>query len=142
MSTVYATLLAVREIEERQAEMDFADARRAAAACEDALAHARRTRDAWLDDFVTTAGQDGDPAVASLLIRLEDVERTAEAHLLDANRRQDARREALLEAQRRRQAVEKLHTAALEAEARAAARRAQAELDDLAGLGAARKETA
>ena len=142
MSTPYATLLAVREIEERQAEMDFADARRATTACEDALAQARRTRDAWLDDFVAGAGQDGDPGVASLLIRLEGVERAAEAHLVEATRREDARREALLEAQRRRQAVEKLQLAALEAEARVAARRAQAELDDLAGLGAARKETA
>ena len=135
MSTPYAALLALREVEERQAEMDFADARRATAACEDTLARARRTRDAWLEDF-------RDPEEASLLIRLEDAERTAEARLRDAARRQDARREALLEAQRRRQAVENLHAAALEAEARAAARRAQAELDDLAGLGAARKETA
>ena len=135
MSSPYATLLALREIEERQAEMDFADARRATVACEDALARARRTRDAWLDDF-------RDPEEASLLIRLEHVERTAEARLHEATRRQDARREALIEAQRRRQAVENLHAAALEAEARAAARRAQAELDDLAGLGAARKESA
>jgi flagellar export protein FliJ len=142
MSTVYATLLSVREIEERQAEIDFAEARRATSACEDALAQARHTRDAWLDDFVAGAGQDGDPEVASLLIRLEGVERAAEANLVEATRRQDARREVLLEAQRRRQAVENLHTAALEAAARAAARRAQAELDDLAGLSAARKETA
>ena len=142
MSTPYATLLAVREIEERQAEIDFAEARRATSACEDALAQARRTRDAWLDSFLDGARQDGHPEVASLLIRLEGVERAAEAHLGEAQRRQDGRREALLEAQRRRQAVENLHTAALAAEARVAARRAQAELVDLAGLGAARKETA
>jgi flagellar export protein FliJ len=142
MSSAYATLLAVREIEERQAELDFAESRRATSACEDALARARRTRDAWLDDLAAGGRSDGDPEVASLLIRLEDVERAAEARLAEATRRQAARREALRQAQQRRQAVENLHAAALEAERREAARRAQAELDDLAALGAARKETA
>ena len=142
MTTVYATLLSVRKIEERQAEIDFAEAQRDVVQSEQALDSVRAARAAWLDDHLDGSGTGGTTNLAEMLTRMEVVEREAERQRDHASRRMDERRAALIEAQRRRQAVEDLHTAVLEAEARTRMRRAQAELDDLAGISAhARKET-
>ena len=109
---------------------------------EEALERVRGARAAWLDSYLDGADTGGAAKLAEMLTRMEVVEREAERQRDHASRRMDERRAALIEAQRRRQAVEDLHTAVLEAEARTRMRREQAELDDLAGISAhARKET-
>jgi flagellar biosynthesis chaperone FliJ len=146
-------LLRIRQVEEKQAEIDLAAAQRAAAGYAAALASARRARDAWVDDHLDRTGHDGNggatPLVGlplsdgpdgRLVAHMEGIERDAEHRLEVARRHVDERRATLMDAQRRRQVVENLHRATLEAEARVVARRAQAELDDLAGIAAKSRE--
>jgi flagellar export protein FliJ len=136
VSSPYATLLSVRRIEEKQAEVEFAVAQRETLDRQRELDKTRGARDAWLLrclEVAEDAGQD----LAGLMTRLEQSERDAELAVDAATRRLDQRRQALVEAKRRRQAVEDLHAAVLESQARTRARRAQAELDDIAGIAAA-----
>ncbi len=121
--TPYATLLTVRRIEEQQAEVVLAEALREVTAVGDVLARLRRARQAWL----------GAPQDPSALAGLEQAERHAETRLAEAERRAEAARQALLERQRQRKLVERLHLDALAAAARAEARREQAVLDEIGG---------
>lgn len=141
MTSPYATLLEVRRIEEKQAEAAFAEAQREVLACHRLLQDARGARAAWLEESLESRGERTGAGLGILVTSIERAERDAEARLARASQRLAAGRHALLEAQRRREAVQKLHVAVLQAQARAEARRMQAELDDLAGIGAGRRET-
>lgn len=141
MTSPYATLLEVRRIEEKQAEAVFAEAQHDVLECHRLLRDARGARAAWLQESLESPSERDGAAFGALVTSIERAERDAEARLARAIQRLDACRHALLEAQRRREAVQKLHVAILQAQARAEARRMQAELDDLAGIGAGRRET-
>jgi flagellar export protein FliJ len=128
MTTPYAALLSVREVEEHQAEAAFAAASRdvdVLAALVQRLADARA---AWL------AGELGN--AADTLRGLETAERAAERRLADAERVAAQARAALIDCQRQRKVVEELHVNALAVEARAGARREQMELDELGSRAA------
>ncbi len=141
MTSPYAILLELRRIEEKQAEGVFAEAQRDVIEWHRVLHDARGARAAWLDASLESCGEMDGAAFGVLVTSIERAERDGEARLARATQRLDACRHALLEAQRRREVVQKLHAAVLQAQARAEARRMQAELDDLAGIGARRRET-
>lgn len=137
MKSPYASLLAVRRIEEKQAEALLAECQREVAGNEEALASARDGRDAWVNEYLDRpVGDRSMDGLAQLVARIEQVEREVQRRLEAAEHRAEAAREALLERRRQREAVERLHLEAVAAAARALARRLQAELDDLAGLTA------
>lgn len=137
MKTVYSPLLSVRRVEEKEAEIALGDAQRSLAASERALDAARRAREAWLNHYLAQALGGGDTGgLAELLTRIEGVEREAEERLDAARQRVDEAREVLMQRRRRREAVEKLHLEVEQAAARAAARRDQAELDEVGALRA------
>jgi flagellar biosynthesis chaperone FliJ len=126
MSTPYTALLSVRQIEEQQAEVTMAEALRALNVVRKVVEQVRAARQAWL-------GERLDAGMAETLSGLELAEREAELRLVEAEQKAAAAREALLERQRQRKVVEKLHLAALAAAARDEARRRQIELDELGG---------
>jgi flagellar biosynthesis chaperone FliJ len=126
VTTPYAALLSVRQIEEQQAEVMLAQALRGVAVVRTVVEQIRGARRAWLADGT-------DAGLAQTVSALELAERDAEARLAEAERRATVAREGLLDRQRQRQVVEKLHMAALAATARQRARRLQAELDELGG---------
>jgi flagellar biosynthesis chaperone FliJ len=126
MSTPYTALLSVRQIEEQQAEVTMAEALRALSVVRKVVEQVRAAREAWL-------GERLDAGMAGTLSGLELAEREAELRLVEAEQKAAAAREALLERQRQRKVVEKLHLAALAAAARDEARRRQIELDELGG---------
>ncbi len=126
MSTPYTALLSVRQIQEQQAEVTMAEALRALSVVRKVVEQVRAAREAWL-------GERLDAGMAETLSGLELAEREAELRLVEAEQRAAAAREALLERQRQRKVVEKLHLAALAAAARDEARRRQVELDELGG---------
>jgi len=128
MTTPYAALLSLRQVEEQQAEAVLAAALREVDVNENLLRELTEVRAAWL------AGELG--GVAETLIGLETAERGAERRLIDAQRRTATARQALLECQRQRKVVEELHRNALAAAARLAAHRAQRELDELGSRAA------
>jgi flagellar biosynthesis chaperone FliJ len=128
MTTPYAALLSVRKIEEQQAEAVLASALREVESLETLLHRLSEARAAWL------AGELG--GAAETLTGLETAERMAEHRVNDAQRRAVVAREAFVESQRQRKVVEELHQNALDAAARAGARRTQMELDDLASRSA------
>jgi flagellar export protein FliJ len=130
VKTAYATLLEVREVEERDAELALAEARAAHDTALHELEAARALRAAWIADQIAEPSADA----AAALARLEAVERDAERSVAETEQRVEQAREALLERRRARQMVETLHLEAIEAEARARSRRAQAELDDFGAL--------
>ena len=132
MKTPYSTLLSVRAIEERQAEAALATALGALRQAEHALATFTAHREAWIDGHLV--GSLGSASFAPSVVELERAEREAEAVLDRAGRELDAARTEYLERRRQREVVERLHTDALARAAREAARREQAELDDLTAI--------
>jgi flagellar export protein FliJ len=126
MNTPYSALLSVRQIEEQQAEVTLARALRELAAAQTLVEQVRAAREAWLAEPL-------DAGLAETLIALEAAEREATAVLVEAEGETAVAREALLDRQRQRKLVEKLHATALAAVARAEARRQQTELDELGG---------
>lgn len=137
MKTVYSPLLSVRQAEEKEAEIALGETQRHVAASERALHAARGAREAWLNHYLAQALGGGDTAgLAELLTRIEGVEREAEARLEAARQQLDEAREVLIHRRRRREAVEKLHIEVVQAAARQAARRDQAELDEVGALRA------
>lgn len=137
MKTPYAALLALRRLEEKQAEMALAQVQRELADTEQDLALAHDGREAWIDQHLDRP-LDAPSAhgLAALVTRIERVERAARGRLETAMERAEAARLGLIERRRTREAVERLHDEALARLEQAAARRAQAELDDLASLAA------
>jgi flagellar export protein FliJ len=132
MKTPYATLLSVRAIEERQAEADLAAALGALRLAEDALATLTAHRGAWIEFHL--GGALGRASFAPSVVELERAEREAEAACDRAGRALEAARAEYLERRRQREVVERLHTEAVARAAREAARREQAELDDLTAI--------
>src|SRR5262249_49617865 len=116
MTTAYAALLPLRQVEEQRAEATLATALHEVDDLEKVLRGLSDARAAWL------AGELG--GVAETLTGLETAERSAERRLIDAERRMVTARQALLECQRQRKVVEELHQNALAAAARPGARRA------------------
>ncbi len=137
MKTVYTPLLSVRQAEEKDAEIALAETQRHLAASERALHAARAAREAWLNHYLAQALGGGDTrGLAELLTRIEGVEREAEDRVEAARQRVDEAREILIQRRRKREAVEKLHIEVVQAAARDAARRDQAELDEVGALRA------
>jgi hypothetical protein len=126
MNTPYSALLSVRQIEEQQAEVSLAQALRELAGAMRLAEQIRAARAAWLSESL-------EAGLAETLIALEAAEREAEVMVIEAERQTAVAREALLDRQRQRKLVEKLHVEALAAVAQAQARRQQSELDELGG---------
>ena len=126
MTTPYTALLSVRQIEEQQAELMLAQALRGVAVAQAVVEQIRGARQAWLTDKI-------EAGLAQTLSALELAERGAEARLAHAEQHAAVARDVLLDRQRQRKVVEKLHMAALAAAARERARRLQGELDELGG---------
>lgn len=124
MTTPYAALLSVRQIEEQQAEMVLAVALGALAAVKKMLEQVTAARTAWLAGEI-------EAGMAELMRDLEEAQREAEQRVAVAEREAGLAREALIERRRAREVVEKLHLETLAAAARAGARRAQHELDEI-----------
>jgi flagellar export protein FliJ len=143
MKTPYGPLLSLRELEEKQAEARLAEALHDVDHAEAEVSAARGARDAWLYYYLDdTLGTIDATALGTLLARLEAIDRQASRRLEVARRRADDARAALLERRRHREAVESLHADLLKAAARTAARRAQAELDEIGSRTTnARRET-
>jgi hypothetical protein len=134
MTTPYAALLSVRQVEEQRAEVALADALRTVTALDRQRARVHGARVAWLVDG---AAEGLDAVLSETLADLEGAEREAEARLAEAQQRAGSAREALLERRRAREVVEKLHLETLAAAARASARRLQQQLDEFGGRTAA-----
>ena len=132
MKTPYATLLSVRAIEERQAEAALTAALGALRQAEQALATLIAHREAWIDGHLV--GSLGSTSFAPAVVALERAEREAVAVLDRVGREVDVARTEYLERRRQREVVERLHTDALARAAREAARREQAEIDDLTAI--------
>jgi flagellar export protein FliJ len=132
VKTPYSTLLSVRAIEERQAEAALAAALGALRQAEQALSTLIGHREAWIDGHLV--GSLGSTSFAPAVVELERAEREAVAVLDRAGRELDAARTEYLERRRQREVVERLHTDALARAAREAARREQAEIDDLTAI--------
>lgn len=130
----YAALLSVRQVEEQQAEVALAEALRDVATVGKLLGQYRQARAAWL----TGSRNDGALAdgIREALLQLETAERETAVRLDAAEGVAEAARAALIERQRQRKVVERLHLEALAAAARANARRLQAEMDELGGRAA------
>lgn len=126
MTTPYTALLSVRQIEEQQAEVMLAQTLRGVAVAQKIVEQVGGARQAWLAGGI-------EAGVAQTLSALEVAERDAEGRLAQAERQAAVARDVLLDRQRQRQVVEKLHKAALAAAARERARRLQGELDELGG---------
>ncbi|MBI3636619.1 MAG: hypothetical protein HY216_10505 [Candidatus Rokubacteria bacterium] len=130
----YAALLSVRQVEEQQAEVALAEALRDVATIGKLLGQYRQARAAWL------SGSRGDGRLADgiqeALLQLEAAERETSVRLEGAEQVAEAARTTLLDRQRQRKVVERLHLEALAAAARASARRLQAEMDELGGRAA------
>jgi flagellar biosynthesis chaperone FliJ len=132
VKTPYSTLLSVRAIEERQAETELAAALAALRLAETACATLTAHRGAWIEFHL--GGALGATSFAPSVVELERAEREAVAARDRAERALDAARTEYLERHRQREVVERLHTEALGRIARVAARREQAELDDLTAI--------
>jgi flagellar biosynthesis chaperone FliJ len=132
VKTPYATLLSVRAIEERQAEADLAAALAGLRLAEDACATLTAHREAWIDGHLI--GALGSASFAPAVVELERAEREAEAARDRAAVALEAARTEYLERRRQREVVERLHMDAVARAAREAARREQAELDDLTAI--------
>ena len=143
MKSPYGPLLSLRELEEKQAEARLAEALHEEARLEAELTTTRAARDAWLQYYLDDElGAIDATGLGALLARLEAAESETSRRLDVAHRAGDDARSALLERQRAREAVETLHMDLLEEAARRAARRAQAELDEIgASTASARKES-
>jgi flagellar export protein FliJ len=141
MRTPYEALVTVRRIEEREAEGLLARCRDELARSQAELGAARGGRTAWLEEYVDGAAKDS-RGLPALIARIERAERAAEARLEAAAAHAESARQAFLERRRHREVIERLHKDALARAALAAARREQAELDDLAGVGAQRRRPA
>ena len=142
MKSPYGPLLSLRELEEQQAEARLADALREAATAEAEVTMTRGARDAWIQYYLDQPPDSVDTAgLGALLARLETSERDTARRLAEAQRRVDSAREALLERRRQREAVETLHTDLLEQAARTAARRQQAELDEIGAMRPGRESS-
>lgn len=139
MKSPYAALLALRRVEEKEAEVLFAERRRHVQAIDAELATARDGREAWITEHLDRPAAGAGDGLAARVARIEAVERHARARLADAEERAEAARLELLERRRQREAVERLHLEVLAREAAAQARREQAELDDLGGIGVRRR---
>ncbi len=127
----YAALLSLRRTEEQQAEIVLAEALREVTSIDKSLAQLRQSRVAWLEGRMVAGAGAPFEGLADAMTTLEAAERDAERRLAEAQARAAAAREDLLERRRQRKVVEQLHLELLAAEARASARRVQAELDDL-----------
>ncbi len=134
--TPYAALLSVRQIEEQQAEVALAESLREVAVIGKLLGQYRQARAAWLAGEAAHEATADAGVIQEALVRLEAAERDADARLEAAQRRAEDARQGLLERQRQRKVVERLHVEALATAARAGARRLQAEMDELGGRAA------
>jgi flagellar export protein FliJ len=127
----YAALLSLRRTEEQQAEIVLAEALREVTSIEKSIAQLRQTRVAWLEGRMVAGSGAPFEGLTDVMKTLETAEREAERRLAEAQTRAAAAREDVLERRRQRKVVERLHLELLAGEARANARRAQAELDEL-----------
>lgn len=135
MKTPYSVLLSLRQAEEKHAEVALAAARQAADERERALEAVRAAETAWIALYVGDAAASRELATLSgMLTSIKRAERDAESRFETAQRRLDQARDLAVEAQRRRRVVEQLHEEAVAAAERAEAKRAQAELDELAAI--------
>ena len=132
MKTPYSTLLSVRAIEERQAEAALTAALGALRQAEQTLATLIAHREAWIDGHLV--GSLGSTSFAQSVVELERAEREEVTVLDRTGRELDVARTEYLERRRQREVVERLHTDALARAAREAARREQAEIDDLTAI--------
>lgn len=135
MKSPYAPLLTLRRAEEREAEAALALANRAVQEREAEVDAARAGRRAWVEACVGDRSGTARGAPA-LIARLESVEGAALDRHARALTQAERARLTLLERRSQREAVERLHQSVLARAAQEAARRSQAELDDLSGIGA------
>jgi flagellar export protein FliJ len=132
----YGALLGLRRIEEKEAHLALAERQRALQESERTLGAIREGRQAWLDEHLGEGGDRRAPGgLAGLIAEIERVERLADARVQATSRQAEEARLAFLERRRHREAVERLHRAHAAEMAREAARRLQAELDDLGAIG-------
>jgi flagellar export protein FliJ len=130
----YHALLALKRAGEDAAGATLARAHRACQEAQAALALLVDRRATWMSPPpAAPAGFAGPAGHASVVAELERAERWSRRDLADAEQALEAARQEYRERRREREVVERLHQDWLARAEALAARRAQAELDDLAG---------